>query len=404
MVDEFQDISPLQYELIKIWNQRGRELFVIGDPDQSIYGFRGSDAHCFERMQKELPMLRIISLTENYRCTEKILNGAVAVIGQNPGPERVLHAHRRNGPAIRVTETATKMSEAVFVAKEINRLIGGIDMLDTERQAMKGQEEKTWTFRDIAILYRTHHQARLLEKCLKQEGIPYTVGGREDFLSDSLVQGSISFFRSLINPEDTVYKKDAVMRLWNLEEDQLADSVYTQMAGKYSKKWKRSRPRKLLEEWMKDLEQEKNQNLQKLAGMAVFYDHMQEFLDALLLGEEGDLKRCGGKSYTADAVTLMTLHGAKGLEFPVVILCGLGKGELPLESEKHPTDIEEERRLFYVGMTRAKEELILTYAKEPPAFLEEIPEEYVEKERAGKRQVVEKPVQMSLFDLWSDFL
>lgn len=398
LVDEFQDISPLQYELIKVWNRHGRELFVIGDPDQSIYGFRGSDAHCFERMQEDFPMLRVISLTENYRCTEKILNSAVEVIRNNPGTERMLRAYREGGVPVRLAEAPAKMSEAIFAAKEINRLIGGIDMLDTESREIRNQESKTWTFRDIAILYRTHHQARLLEKCLKQEGIPYTVGGREDFLSDSLVQGSISFFRSLITPEDAKYKKDALNLLWNLKEDELADSVYVQLAEKYSAKWKRSKPRKLLEEWMKDLGQEKNQNLQNLAGMAVFYTHMQDFLDALLLGEEGDLKRCGGKSYTADAVSLMTLHGAKGLEFPVVILYGLGKGELPLESERHPTDIEEERRLFYVGMTRAKEELILTYAQDPSPFLGEIPEENVEKERVGKKRTVETAVQMSLFD------
>ncbi|MDO4339744.1 MAG: UvrD-helicase domain-containing protein [Eubacteriales bacterium] len=398
LVDEFQDISPLQYELIKVWNRHGRELFVIGDPDQSIYGFRGSDAHCFERMREDFPMLRVIPLTENYRCTEKILNSAVEVIRHNPGTERALHACREGGAPVRLAEAPTKMSEAIFAAKEINRLVGGLDMLDTESREIRNQERKLYTFRDIAILYRTHHQARLLEKCLKQEGIPYTVGGREDFLSEPLVRGSISFFRSLITPEDAKYKKDALNLLWKLKEDELADSVYVQLAEKYSTKWKRSKPRKLLEEWMKDLGQEKDPNLQKLAGTAVFYNHMQDFLDALLLGEEGDLRRCGDKTYTADSVSLMTLHGAKGLEFPVVILYGLGKGELPLESEKHPTDIEEERRLFYVGMTRAKEELILTYAQEPSPFLDELPQENVEKERAGKKRAVETAVQMSLFD------
>ena len=128
------------------------------------------------------------------------------------------------------------------------------------------------------------------------------------------------------------------------------------------------------------------------------YPKMPEFLEALVLGEEGDLKRCSGKSYTPDAVQLMTLHGSKGLEFPVVILYGAGKGELPLESEKHPVDIQEERRLFYVGMTRAKEELILTYAKEPSEFLGEIGEDCVKKEHTGKARTLESGVQMSLFD------
>lgn len=398
LVDEFQDISPLQYALILEWNKYGRELFVIGDPDQSIYGFRGSDAECFKHLQKDFPEMRTVILKENYRSTGKIVSGALSVISRNPGNERYLHPFREEGLPVKIVKASAKMPEAIFAAKEINRLIGGIDMLDTETQSMRNEDKKTWTFRDIAVLYRTHHQARLLEKCLKQEGIPYIVGGREEFLNDPLVQGTICFFRSLMEPEDATFRRDALKLLWNLDEDALSGSIYEEMTKKYAVNWKRTKPKKLMEDWMKDLGKEQNQSLINLSSMAIFYNRMQELLDALLLGEEGDLKRCGGKSYAADAVSLMTLHGSKGLEFPVVILYGTGKGELPLESEKYPVDEEEERRLFYVGMTRAKEELILTYAEEPSPFLGEIPEAVIKRETAGKKKAVETAVQMSLFD------
>lgn len=398
LVDEFQDISPLQYELIKAWNKNGRELFVIGDPDQSIYGFRGSDARCFELLKADYPGVRVITLEENYRSAGGIVTAAAGLISHNPGGERVLRPHRETGIPIRIAKAPAKMSEAIFAAKEINRLIGGIDMIDVEQQDSFRGDKKPWTFRDIAILYRTHHQARLLEKCLRQEGIPYTVGGREDYLTEPLVRGTIAFFHSLIEPESSAYRREAMKLLWDLEEDALSGSIYEQLADKYKTKWKRSKPKKVLEDWLKDLNQEDNQSLINLTAMAVCYPNMKDFLDALLLGEEGDLKRCGGKSYTADAVHLMTLHGSKGLEFPVVILYGLGKGELPLESDKHPTDEEEERRLFYVGMTRAKDELIITYAQEPSAFLDEIPASGIHRESTSKKKAVEAAQQLSLFD------
>lgn len=400
LVDEFQDISPLQYELILAWNARGRELFAIGDPDQSIYGFRGSDAHCFERLQKDYPELKVIHLEENYRSSGKILSAATAAISNNPGGDRFLHANRPEGVPVRIVKAAGKMPEAIFAAKEINRLIGGIDMVDVEQQDTFREEKRTWTFRDIAILYRTHHQARLLEKCLSQEGIPYLVTGREDFLEKPLLRGTIAFFHSLLEPEKKEYAIDAGKLLWNLdtEASDLESSIYGQMAEKYRTKWKRSKPKKLLETWMEDLERKDDNDFINLAHMGACYNTMAEFLDALLLGEEGDLKRCGGKSYSADSVRLMTLHGSKGLEFPVVILFGVGKGELPLENEKYPSDVEEERRLFYVGMTRAKEELIITYAGEPSEFLEELPKEDTAEERAGKKHAVEAAQQLSLFD------
>lgn len=398
MVDEFQDISPIQYELIREWNKNGKELFVIGDPDQSIYGFRGSDSGCFAKMQREYPETRQISLEYNYRSTGHILNSALAVIGNNPGMERKLKPWKEEGTPVRIVEASSKGSEAVFVAKEINRLVGGMDMLEAQNYfAQKGNAGQR-SFRDIAVLYRTHHQARLLEKCLQKEGIPYVVRGREGFLENPLVQGTISFFCSLSEPEHPAYREEAVKKLWNLEDSRISSGIYEEMAARYEKKWKRTKPKKLIQQWAEDLEFTEDKNLQMLADMAIFYNSTQEFLDAVLLGEEGDLKRCGGKSYHGDAVSLMTLHASKGLEFPVVILFGMEKGEVPLEREENPTDVEEERRLFYVGMTRAREELLLTFAEDSSAFLEELPEKDIEKEKTGRQKNMETCEQLSLFD------
>lgn len=398
MVDEFQDISPIQYELIREWNKNGKELFVIGDPDQSIYGFRGSDSGCFVKMQREYPETRQISLEYNYRSTGHILNSALAVIGNNPGMERKLKPWKEEGTPVRIVEASSKGSEAVFVAKEINRLVGGMDMLEAQNYfAQKGAAGQR-SFRDIAVLYRTHHQARLLEKCLQKEGIPYVVRGREGVLENPLVQGTISFFCSLSEPEHPAYREEAVKKLWNLEDSRISSGIYEKMAARYEKKWKRTKPKKLIQQWAEDLELIEDKNLQMLADMAIFYNSTQEFLDAVLLGEEGDLKRCGGKSYHGDAVSLMTLHASKGLEFPVVILFGMEKGEVPLEREENPTDVEEERRLFYVGMTRAREELLLTFAEDSSAFLEELPEKDIEKEKTGRQKNMETCEQLSLFD------
>ena len=349
-------------------------------------------------MQREYPETRQISLEYNYRSTGHILNSALAVIGNNPGMERKLKPWKEEGTPVRIVEATSKGSEAVFAAKEINRLVGGMDMLEAQSYfAQKGAAGQR-SFRDIAVLYRTHHQARLLEKCLQKEGIPYVVRGREGFLENPLVQGTISFFCSLSEPEHPAYREEAVKKLWNLEDSRISSGIYEEMAARYEKKWKRTKPKKLIQQWAEDLELTEDKNLQMLADMAIFYNSTQEFLNAVLLGEEGDLKRCGGKSYHGDAVSLMTLHASKGLEFPAVILFGMEKGEVPLEREENPTDVEEERRLFYVGMTRAREELLLTFAEDSSAFLEELPEKDIEKEKTGRQKNMETCEQLSLFD------
>ena len=156
-------------------------------------------------------------------------------------------------------------------------------------------------------------------------------------------------------------------------------------------------PARLLERWRDDAGFAGSEPLQKLIGTALFHRDMHSLLNALTLGEEADILRAGGKNYAAGAVTLMTLHGAKGLEFPAVFLCGACKGTLPLEMSGRAADLAEERRLFYVGITRARDELILTYPGEPSPFLAEIPSGAVTSGGAAPKKALPEGEQLSLF-------
>lgn len=401
LVDEFQDISPVQYRLIKVWHQTGKELFVIGDPDQAVYSFRGSDERCFERLYEDYPDAVRIRLTDNYRSTPQIVKGAAEMIFSNGGWEREITPVCKDGGKIRIVTAKTGLSEGIFIAKEINRLIGGIDMLDSHGQPSLDEEKKLKGFSDIAVLYRTHRQAELLEKCLKKEGIPYIVAGREEFLTQSSVRGSISFFRCLLNKEDILSRKLCHKLLWKQNEAQaLVEGApeFAENLDKYLPRIKKDKPKKLIDSWIKDMDFEEDTAMQKLAGMSLFYKNMEEFLEAVAFGEEGDLKRCMGKGYTRDAVTLTTLHGSKGLEFPVVMVSGVTKGFIPLQLGFAVQNLEEERRLFYVGMTRAMEQLILIRGSEPSEFIDDIGKDIRIEEDAVNKQNFNGMRQMSLFD------
>ena len=413
LVDEFQDINDIQYRLVRSWSRSG-ELFVIGDPDQSIYGFRGADCRCFQRLQEEQLGVKEIHLTENYRSAPAILDTALAVIGHNPGGGRILTPHCPAGPAVRLVQAADSFSEAVFIAKEIGRMTGGVDML--EAQAL-GHERTVRAFSDIAVLCRTHRQLELVEKCLRHDDIPCLVTGREDFLDDPAVRGALGFLRSLVVPADNAALESALRLLWNCPADLIQkaqtlcqkmgtlDSAALQEAVRghgilenwldRAEVWlplvRTETPRKLVEQW--EEQYGTSPALERLRNTAVFHEDFDSLWDALVLGQEADLRRASGKHWASGAVRLMTLHGAKGLEFPAVFLAGLSAGAMPLESPGRPADAEEERRLFFVGLTRAREELILTAAPEFSPFLRELPETVV-RETTGRRREAE---QLRLF-------
>ena len=331
------------------------------------------------------------------------------------------------GEEVTLVTTESELSEGIYIAKQINAMTGGMDMLDIHNSMAK--QDRIRDFDEIAVLYRTHQQAKTLEMCLRKESIPCKIVGRDDFLDDKTVQEGISFFRFLLEPRDLIslriylqgiegYTEDVIEQClkwikekineeWTediLEQWEEELGIRNEWMGKiryFYTRVKKESPQELLKEWKEKNGLEGEKAFEKLEGMAVFYKEMKAFLDNLRFGQEGDFERSTEKMYHSSAVSLMTLHAAKGLEFPVVFLCGIKKGTLPLEIANRGVDIEEERRLFYVGITRAKEELILLTSKERSVFLEDLKEENFHKEKGKKKKKKEETqgVQMSLFEI-----
>ena len=295
-----------------------------------------------------------------------------------------LSANRPDGEPVRLVDADSDFSEGIFIAKEISRMTGGMDMLESQRSA---ERTAFRSFSDIAILCRTHRQADLIEKCLRHDSIPCIVTGREGFLEDSEVRGTLAFFRFLLNPEDLPSLRSSLRYIWNCPADLIDQasayfstvkmlnpaaclnefqglgvlSLWAEAVETYLPFVKKEKPRKLLERWTK----EKNLSaaMEKLLQTSVFYSDTPAFLQNLLLGQEGDLMRAAGKNYESGAVRLMTLHGSKGLEFPYVYMTGMEDGLFPgMRSLDDPKELEEERRLCYVGITRARERLTMTGA------------------------------------------
>ncbi len=420
LVDEFQDMNALQYRLVCSWNRNGAGLFVIGDPDQSIYGFRGSDAQCFQHLSDDFPALEIVRLTQNYRCAAQILHCALPVIDKNAGEPRILEPMRQESGQVRLLKAESELAQGIFVAKEISRLTGGVDMLDAQSYGA----DTLHSFSDIAVLYRTHRQADLLEFCLHKEGIPYTVTGRDDFLADPAIRGMTAFFRFLMTPSDTAALQLCLRNILGCPPDVLErlchvcstsavpldDLSYiphilepwTHLAAVqrllalikvFQSQLCKGKPDELLMQFAQQTSLSDSDAVRRLCNTAVFYPTMEAFLYDLSLGKESDLVRGTGKTYHAGTVRLMTLHGCKGLEFPVVFLCGIDAGRIPLQSAKYAADPAEERRLFYVGMTRAQESLYLLSSGEPSPFLSDVP---IACEPISERK--QRLRQMSLFD------
>jgi superfamily I DNA/RNA helicase len=406
LVDEFQDINPVQYRLIRAWCREGANLFVIGDPDQSIYGFRGTDPRCFDKFFADFPAARRIRLTQNYRSTPEILRCAQSVFADGGSKERALCATRQSGAHVRLLKADDAFSEALFVAKEINRMVGGMDMLQAHASPASGAKTSKWGFGDIAVLYRTNRQAGVLEECLLKEDIPYVVSGRHEFLSDPQVKKALSFFRFMLHPRDMASLKtylktcslpvgrverivsDFAASGWDLDNLSASwgKSVPDLISGlplsfetlsEYARAVKKEKPCTLIENWARDNALTGGQSMELLINTSVTYGDMASFLQNLTLGRERDVTRSGKREYLPDAVSLLTLHCSKGLEYPVVFICGVSDGLIPFRNRSGECDIGEERRLFFVGMTRAQAELVLLHSPAGSPFLSALPTEYL---------------------------
>ena len=387
LVDEYQDINPAQQKLVTHWSD-GNSLFVIGDPDQSIYGFRGANAACFDDLTKIRPGAKTIRLKQNYRSTPEILSCALEAIRQNPGEKRELLPTLLSGASVRLAIAPDERAEYIWIAKEIARMAGGLGMTEARES-----ERAQFAFSDIAVLCRTHRQLEQLEACLNHDSIPCVVSGRGAFLEAEKNRALLSFFAALLNPRDEASLTLALKALWHcpdglvqracnampllteenpdtFEEEPAsfdALSPFVDAVKTYLPKVRKEKPRSLLDSLAKETGT-KGKEVEQLLNAAVFYDAMPAFLEAVRAGEEGDILRLsGGKP--SGAVRLMTLHAAKGLEFPAVFLAGLEEGQLPLVRLKEETDLEEERRIFFVGITRAKRALTLVCGGKRSPFL-----------------------------------
>jgi uncharacterized protein (TIGR00375 family) len=428
LVDEFQDVNPVQYRLIRAWGKTGNTVFVIGDPDQSIYGFRGTDPLCFEKFFADHRDARRILLTQNYRSTPEILTSAQSVLSATGSEAHPLRAVKPGGEKVHLLTAQDSFSEAVFIAKEINRMVGGMDMLQAHASPVGGTAKVQRGFGDIAVLYRTNRQTNTLEHCLLQEDIPYVVSGRHDFLSDPEVQKTLAFFRFLLHRDDVLslkaYLKSFVRQSTALEtilgeyaasrkslcglssalEKHAPDlvsalSLSAERLTEYARAVRKTAPCELIKRFMRDSGLEGSREMELLLNTSVTYERMPSLLDSLTLGRERDVTRSGKRDYSPDAVSLMTLHAAKGLEFPVVFLCGVSDGLIPFRNHANECDIGEERRLFFVGMTRAKDELVLLTSPAGSPFLGDLPQDLLIRGDARPPKPKPSSKQLSLF--WS---
>ncbi len=410
LVDEFQDINAIQRQLIRHWHSQGETLFVIGDPDQSIYGFRGANARCFADLAHDFSALSVLQLQQNYRSAPEILRGALSVISHNEGEERRLQANRPEMGPIRFLHAPKAIDESIWIAKEISKLVGGVDMLSA-KSSDQGRHGRL-SFADIAVLCRTRHQLSQVESCLLHDDIPYIVYGREDYLTDKRVLGALGFFRSLLDPQDMASLSVCLQTLWRvpgplcqrasvvmkgflhsasidlpLLEEALREfdvlAPWLEALSSFLPAMIKEKPRMLLQRFQ-DFCGGKSTAMEHLLRVSLFYENMTSLLACLDTGEEADIRRASGKAYSTDAVRLMTLHGSKGLEFPVVFLvCDhMARADQAMALEA----LAEERRLLFVGMTRAKDSLFLLSAEKSFRFLPELGEAVREEKLKAHRR------------------
>ena len=432
LVDEFQDVNFLQYRLVQLFAGDGRNLFVIGDPDQAIYGFRGADYRYFSRLREDFQKSRLIRLETNYRSVGRLLQAATAVIGHNP--DRVggaLTSTRGPGEPIRLLRPASELGEGIAIVREIGRMVGGATMLQAHGQGGKhplgNAPSGERSFGDVAVLFRTGRQADVLEECFLKEGIPYRIVGQKSFLEKRSVRDLLNFFRAVVTPEDDFRLRNA-LRIARFHPGSAAletiharqkthggcliealPSASSDKLRAFLDALERMQPlirteatEPLLLRGLEETGIEQDEALERLLRIAARCPSISDFLRQLPLYLDGDYERVGGKTSApkGEAVSLMTLHAAKGSEFPVVFIAGAEDGLIPYRETRRGTGavpLAEERRLFYVGVTRAQDELVLLAARgrmrygvrvQHPVspFIRDIPEDLIREEQIEEKR------------------
>jgi DNA helicase II / ATP-dependent DNA helicase PcrA len=425
LVDEYQDTNRAQYRWLQLLTDEHRNLFVIGDDDQAVYSFRGADIENILGFERDHPDATVVKLEQNYRSTQTILNASNAVISNNrQRKDKFLWSDLGDGDPVHVRELEDEHAEARFVVSEIERLVDEGASRD-----------------EIAVFYRTNAQSRVLEDMLVRYGVGYQVIGGTRFYERAEIKDALAYLTLLVNPADTVafsrvvnsprrgigatsqgrlvgYANTIGEPVWNVAAEPESvpglAAAAVKAVGRFMSVMERLRERAeagagvgdLLAETLEEtsyteaLQAERTieaqgrlENLEELVGVAREYDataedggSVEEFLQQLaLFSEQDNLRDDEG------IVTLMTLHNAKGLEFGIVFIIGLEDGVFPHMRSIESGDLEEERRLAYVGITRAKRQLYLTHARTRllfgardwnmrSRFIDEIPVEFTDRE------------------------
>ncbi len=429
LVDEFQDTNVAQYRLVRLLAAGHRNLCVVGDPDQSIYSWRNADIRNILGFRDDFPDARVVYLDQNYRSTANILAAAEATMRPvrlaRGFDRRSLWTRNPEGRAPVLREVDTAEDEARYVAREVERLVG----------------EKGYSYRDFAVMYRTNAQSRAFEAVFGQYGLPYRLVGAVRFYDRKEVKDLIAYLRLLRNPADTIslqrvinvpprgIGRRTVEALFNLAarrgipplklvlEEDFPDARTARVLSNFAQVYrdlKEQAERLPVNELLDYLIGRVDYQEYLLAADPSGPDRWENVLELRRVAAEfADLPPAAGLTALletaalateldtgdgVDAVTLLTFHAAKGLEFPVVFLVGLEEGLLPhFRSSHSQAELEEERRLFYVGITRAKERLYLLWARRrerafgepgrPSPFLEPIRRQFA----AEGRQAAPKP-------------
>ena len=448
MVDEYQDTSKAQYELIKILAKEHQNICVVGDDDQSIYGWRGADIRNILEFEKDYDDVHVVKLEQNYRSTQIILDAANTVISNNIERKRKrLWSEKKDGELIKIQVAQDEIEESDFVADMIAKI----------------SREQNRSYKDFAVLYRANAQSRSVEDALNRSQIPYNIYGGTKFHERKEIKDLIAYLRVIQNPQDDISIKRIInvprrgigLRTIEKIEDRASlkqESIYSVLIdietnSEISTKARNSISEfvdnvigtlrtmrevypvsKLIEKVIESIDyygyidelykgdkeeaEERKDNVKEFISVAMEFEQNSEekdletFLTGVALTSESS------EEEEIDKVSLMTIHTSKGLEFPVVFIVGMEDGLFPIARavrSMSDSEIEEERRLCYVGITRAKEILYLTltqkrtlYGKTNPSiasrFMEELPKECIERLNSAEKELSYSKANYNVLD------
>ena len=393
LVDEYQDINEAQYILIHLLTgQDNQNLFAIGDPNQSIYGFRGADVRFIQRFTEDYPDAEIYRLQHSYRCSDTILGASGDVLSGDSFENDALQGLEQN-IKLQIVTNETDKSEAEYIAREIESMMGGLRFFSMDSNITDGNDDnQAKGLNEFAVLTRTKEQLKAFEKAFNDHSIPYEIIGGNSLMQNPTVKNIIRLIKYITG--SALVAQDDIPTLQKSELESLTDesakTIIEHLVSSYYPEFKYE-----------------NASLynELLAASHSFDNNLTEFLKYITLGTEVDFYNTAN-----ERVPLMTIHAAKGLEFETVFIPGCEDGILPFQLyPNQQTNSEEERRLLYVGMTRAKKYLYLTHAKKRmhqgktlqlkrSPYLDQIEKQYFESQEQKTERTKPEDTQLNLFD------